>query len=342
MLLLKARLQASNDQLSSGQENGDQLRSQLLRLEDEAEKLKVQLCDVEKERSTIQDQLGKRTQELDASHQQSSTLLSQKDDIIKGLQEDLNRSGSDLNVALEKARDLQQRLDARFVEMEELRAELHRVREESEQRDAANEELDDRRFDAEVALANDRRTFQEHLVEQSLEAEARLQHKDNLLTEALAQMAKDREEYQITISTTPDAGFRLLRVVNLEASRIRIRDRILSVQGADELLTQLELANHDLHQYALLISMAWRVLPLATYSSVREAWHLHQVLWVLPKSSFNDVREFWAKSSGWNGMDELERQGFSQSPTDWRLLYSNPESRRKPLLSEGNDSRGRK
>jgi hypothetical protein len=132
-----------------------------------------------------------------------------------------------------------------FSTLKELQAELHRLREESEQKDAANEGLDDRRFDAEVALANDRRAFeiaQNELLEWSREAEARSRHKENLLTEALAQMAKDREEYQLTISARPEADFLLLRVVGYQASRILIRDKILSVDGADELLKQLELA----------------------------------------------------------------------------------------------------
>ena len=30
--------------------------------------------------------------------------------------------------------------------------------------------------------------------------------------------------------------------------------------------------------------------------------------------AFNEIRRIWAQSSGWNGMDELERQGFSLPP----------------------------
>ncbi|KAL2059064.1 hypothetical protein ABVK25_000356 [Lepraria finkii] len=214
--------------------------------------------------------------------------------------------------------------------------------------------LDDRRFDAEVALANDRRAFefaQNELLEWSREAEAQSRHKENLLTEALAQMAKDREEYQLTISAEPEADFLLLRVVSYQASRVLIRDKILSVDGADELLKQLELANHDLDQYVFLIGMARKVLPLgyATFSYIREAWRLQQVLWVLPASSYSNIRNFWAKSSTWNAIVGLEREGFSLSLDDGKPLYSHPESRRSPLKSAvqqvsggGNGSGGRK
>ena len=93
-------------------------------------------------------------------------------------------------------------------------------------------------------------------------------------------MAKDREEYQLTISTTPEADFLLLRVVSYQASRILIRDNILSTNGADELLKHLELANHDLSQYVFLIGITRRVLARSdiTCSNIREAWRLHQVL----------------------------------------------------------------
>ena len=107
-------------------------------------------------------------------------------------------------------------LDVYTVDIQDLQAELRQLREENEQKDAANKGLDDRRFDAEVALTNDRRTFkitQDELLRRTQEAEAQSRHKENLLTEALAQIAKDREEYQLTISTTPEADFLLLRVV---------------------------------------------------------------------------------------------------------------------------------
>ena len=135
---------------------------------------------MEKERSTLQDQLGQRKQEFDVSSQESSALLMRKDEIIKRLEADLYRSGGDLNAALEKACDLQERLDVHSVDMQELQSELQRLREESKQKDAANEGLDDRRFDAEVALANDRRAFefaQNELLEWSREAEAQSRHK---------------------------------------------------------------------------------------------------------------------------------------------------------------------
>ena len=94
---------------------------------------------------------------------------------------------------------------------------MHQLQEENERKAAANEELDDSRFDTEVALTNDRRAFeiaQNELLERTQEVEAQSRHKENLLTEALAQMAKDREEYQLTISATPEADFLLLRVVS--------------------------------------------------------------------------------------------------------------------------------
>ena len=331
-------MQEALDRLSSSQEENNQLRSQLLDLGVEAGKLKARVCEVEKERSTLQDQLGQRKQEFDVSTQESSALLMRKDEIIKSLEADLYRSGGDLNAALEKACDLQERLDVHSVDMQELRAELHRLREESAQKDAANEGLDDRRFDVEMALANDRRAFeiaQNELLEQSREAEANSRHKENLLTEALAQMAKDREEYQLTISAKPEADFLLLRVVSYHTSRILIWDKILSVDGADELLKQLELANHDLDQYVFLIGMAQKVLVRrdATFSYIREAWRQQQVLWVLPASSYEDIRKVWARSSTWNAMDGLEREGFSLSLDDGKLLYSDPESRRSPLKS---------
>jgi chromosome segregation ATPase len=214
---LKARLQEMLDQLSSSQGDNSQLRSQLLNLGDEAGKTKARVCEMEKERSTLQDQLSQRNQEFDVSSQESSALLMRKDETIKSLEADLYRSDGDLKAALEKACDLQERLDVRSVDMQELQAELHRLREDIERKDAANEGLDDRRFDAEVALANDRRAFaiaQNELLERSLAAEAQSRHKENLLTEALAQMAKDREEYRLTILATPEADFRLLRVVS--------------------------------------------------------------------------------------------------------------------------------
>ena len=114
-----------------------------------------------------------------------------------------------------------------------------------------------------MALTNDRRAFeiaQNELLERTQEVEAQSRHKESLLTEALAQMAKDREEYHLTISATPEADFLLLRVVSYQASRILIRDKILSADGADELLKYLELANHDLNQYVFLIGTIRQVL----------------------------------------------------------------------------------
>ena len=349
---LKARLQEALDQFSSSRQNSDQLRSQLLRSEDETDKLKRRVFDVEKERSNLQNRLDERTQELDGRNQQSSTWLVEKDEAINKLEVELDRSRGDLSAALESAQDLQNGLDAQCVRAEQLQAEMRRLQQEMERKDATNEELEDQRYGAEVALANDRRAFeivQNDLVERSQEAEDRSRQKENLLTKALAPMTREREEYRLTISTKPETDFLLLRVVNCEASRIRIRDRLLSVEGAEELLKQLELANHDISQYAFLFGMERKVLPSATFSSVRKAWHLRQVLWVFPISSHHDVRNFWSANSTWNAMGELERQGFSLSLGDGKLLYSNPESRTRPLKSavqqmpaEGNGSGGRK
>jgi hypothetical protein len=335
---LKARLQEMLDQLSSSQGDNSQLRSQLLNLGDEAGKTKARVCEMEKERSTLQDQLSQRNQEFDVSSQESSALLMRKDETIKSLEADLYRSDGDLKAALEKACDLQERLDVRSVDMQELQAELHRLREDIERKDAVNEGLDDRRFDAEVALANDRRAFaiaQNELLERSLAAEAQSRHKENLLTEALAQMAKDREEYRLTILATPEADFRLLRVVSYQASRVLIRDKILSADGADELLKHLELANHDLDQHVFLIGMTWKVLARSntTFPNIRRAWRSHQVLWVLPTSSYHDIRNCWAKNPTGYIMGELKREGFFLSSDGGKLQYSHPESRRSPFRS---------
>ena len=339
------------DQLSSSKGENTRLRSQLLDLGDEAEKLKARACGVEKEKSTLQDQLSQRKQEFDVSRHESSALLMRKDEFIKRLEADLYRSNGELKTALEKGCDLQKRLDVSAVDMQALQADLRQLREEHERKTTANEELDDSRFDAEVALTNDRRAFeiaQNELLERTLEAEAQSRHKENLLTEALAQMAKDREEYQLTISATPEADFLLLRVVSYQASRILIRDNILSANGADELLKHLELANHDLRQYVFLIGMTRRVLVRSdiTCSNIREAWRLHQVLWVLPASSFGDIRDYWAENPTGYGMSELKRVGFFRSSDGGKLLYSHTESRRSRLnsaaqqVSEGGNGSG--
>ncbi len=154
-------------------------------------------------------------------------------------------------------------------------------------------------------------------------------------------MAKDREEYHLTISAKPDAGFRGLRVLTFEASRIRIRDTVLSVSGADDLLSQLETAQYDLHQHVFLVGMARKIIPNGTvsYSCVRKAWQLGQVLWILPRSSLRDVRDFWSKSSNCNAMDELKRHGFCISHIDGRLTYSAQESQGTSLASGAQQER---
>jgi hypothetical protein len=50
-------------------------------------------------------------------------------------------------------------LNAQATTAEVIQAELDQLRKEGAEKDAANNNLDDRRYDAEIALANDRRTF---------------------------------------------------------------------------------------------------------------------------------------------------------------------------------------
>lgn len=90
------------------------------------------------------------------------------------------------------------------------------MQEEGEEKDTENDNLDNRRYDAEIALANDRRTVQivqQDLVDRSQAAEARSWQTENLLTKSLAQMANKRENYRLTLSIEPKADFLLLRVV---------------------------------------------------------------------------------------------------------------------------------
>jgi hypothetical protein len=210
-----------------------------------------------------------------------------------------------------------------------------RSKRDGEEKDAANDNLDDIRFDAEMALTNDRRTFQmvqQRLVERSQETEARLQYNENLLTEALAQMANDRETYRLTLSIKPENDFLLLRVLTCKGTQISLRDRVLSPSGADELFEQLQRVNHDIGQYTFWVGMARQVLmPQDTrYSTVREAWRRQQVLWVLPAASHREIRRSWARHSDQYAMDELEREGITLSVSDGRLLYSDPEARHGP------------
>ena len=173
---------------------------------------------------------------------------------------------------------------------------------------------------------------QHDLVERSQEAEARSRHNENLLTEALAQIASGRESYRLTLSIKPETDFLLLRVVMCEGSQIRLRDRILSPGGADELFEQLQRANHDLSQYVFWIGMARQVMTRGnvTYSRVREAWNRRQVLWVILSASYSKFRRSWAHHSDQNAMDELEREGFTLSVSDGRLLYSDPDAQHRP------------
>jgi len=140
---LTARLRATNEQLSSMQKDSEDVRLRLVRLEDEATNLKGQLAYAEKERCTLKDQLSQQTQASDESQQRSSALLLLREQTIKELEENLKRTGGDLNVAQNRARNLQDRLDAAATEIEQYRADLLRLRKESERRDALNDELED-------------------------------------------------------------------------------------------------------------------------------------------------------------------------------------------------------
>ena len=329
---LNARLQEALGDLTKSRENDGQLRSQLLHLENEARELKAKLSGAEEEMSGLQRQLAQRTQELESQTQNASATLAQKDDAIQTLEANLDRSSGDFNAAIQKTRDLQERLDAQVATTRAIQAELDQLRKEGEEKDAANDNLDDRRFDAEMALANDRRNFQivqQGLVERSQEAEARSRHNENILIESLAQMASERQNYQLTLSTKPEADFLLLRVVTCEGTQVRMRDRILSPRGADELLEQLQQVNHDLSQYIFLIGMWRKVLTPGntTYSSVRQAWRQRQVLWVLPVASYTEIRRSWAGRFDWYAMDELERKGFTPDSRGARLVYSDPVAR---------------
>lgn len=225
------------------------VRLQFVRSEGEVDELKTQIHESEEEKSLLQDQLDQRIQSLEAQDQKLTSLVMEKDEAIERLKGELGQSSCDLNAVPGKAGHLQELLDAQTVQTDHLQDELSQLRQELESKDANNDELEDDRFDAEVALANNRRAFesiQRDLIERSRNADARSLHKGNLLSEVLAQMAKDRQEYHLTLSTKPDADFLLLRLVAFEGSRICLHDRVLSLKGADELLEQLELVNHDI------------------------------------------------------------------------------------------------
>lgn len=328
---LNARLQEAPGDLTRSRENAGQIRSQL-HLDDEARELRAKASAVEEEMSSLRHQLAQRTQEFESQSQKASASLTEKNDAIQTLVANLDRSSCDLNTAIQKAQDLQERLDTQVATTQVIQAELDQLRKEGAEKDAANNNLDDRRYDAETALANDRRTFQivqQDLVERSQEAEARSRHNENLLTESLAQMASERQNYRLTLSNKPEADFLLLRVVTCEGTQVRMHDRILSPCGADELLEQLEQVNHDLSQYIFLIGMWRQVLTPAstTYSSVRQAWRQRQVLWVLPVASYTEIRRSWAGRFDWYAMDELERKGFTPDSRGARLVYSDPVAR---------------
>ena len=231
---LKAGLQEALGDVTKGRETDGHLRSQLLRLEIKARDLKANIGGVEEEKSSLENRLAQRTQELQSQTQDSSAALAQKDGAIQMLEANVGRSRDDLNAAIQKAQDLQERLNAQAATTEVIQAELDQLRKEAADKDAANDNLDDRRFDTEMALANGRRAFQvvqQDLIERSREAEARSRHIENLLTESLTQMANERENYRLTRSIKPVADFLLLRVVTCESTQIRMRHRILSPRG---------------------------------------------------------------------------------------------------------------
>ena len=331
---LKTRLEEALHETSSSHKNEQQLRLQMASLEKEAIYLRARVAIVEKEKSAVQDQLGQRTEELEARNGQSSSLLREKDETLQNLQADLNRNNCDLTAALEQVRHFQGLLHTQTASTQQFQDELDRVHRELGNKDASNEKLEDRRFDAEVALLNSRRAFEEtqkDLVERTQEAEQRSRCNEDLLTKTLGQMSRDREEYQFTISTKPEAEFLLLRVVLCEDSRIRLRDTLLSLEDADDFLNQLELANHDLAQYVFFVGMARQKLPrgYTTFSAIREGWQLRQVLWVLPISYQHDAQSFWSENPSWNSMSELEHQGFAVQ--GGKLVYSNSERPKSPL-----------
>jgi hypothetical protein len=326
---LQAGLQEALGDVRKGCETDGHLRSQLLHLETEARDLKARRSGVEEEKSSLERRLAQRTQELESQTQDASAALAQKDGAIQALEANLGRSRDDLNAAIQKAQDLQERLNAQAATAEVIQAELDQLRKEGAEKDAANDNLDDRRYDAEIALANDRRTFQivqQDLIDRSREAEARSRHNENLFTESIAHMASERQNYRLTLPTKPEADFLLLRVVTCEGTQVRMRDRILSPHGADELLEHLQQVNHDLSQYIFLIGMWRQVLTPGntTYSSVLQAWRQRQVLWVLPAASYTEIRRSWAGRFDWYAMDELERKGFTPDPRGARLVYSDP------------------
>ena len=326
---LKAGLQEALGDVTKGRETDGQLRSKLLRLEIEARDLKAKTSGVKEEKSSLEHRLAQRTQELQSQTQDSSAALAQKDGAIQTLEANAGRSRNDLNAAIQKAQDLQERLNAQATTTDAVRAELDQLRKEAVEKDAANDDMDDRRFDAEVALANDRRAFQvvqQDLIERSREAEARSRHTENLLSESLTQMAHEREDYRLTLSIKPEADFLLLRVVTCEGTQIRMRDRILSPRGADKLLEQLQQVNHDLSQYTFLIGIWRQVLASSdtTYSSIRQAWRQRQVLWVLLTASYAEFNGVWTDRVDCNAMGELERKGFTLNPRGVKLVYSDP------------------
>ena len=337
MTALKSRLQEALDDLTNSQENDGQLRSQLLNLENEARELENKVSAKEEEMTGLRHQLAQRTQELASKVENASATLAQKNGAIQTLEADLERSVADLKIATQKAHDLEDRLAEQIATTHSLEAGLDQLRKDGEEKDAVNDELDDKRFDAEVALANDRRALQivqQSLIERSQETEARLRHNEDLLTASLAQLANEREHYRLILSTKPEAEFLLLRVLTYEGTQIRMRDRILSPSGADELLEQLEQASHDLSKYIFLTGMNRRSLSPeeASYSSIRLLWREQQVLWVVPTASYAGLPISWtagydsAKDSNLTAMAELEREGFTLDAEGGKLVYSGREA----------------
>lgn len=335
--MLKSRLQEALDDLMRSQENDRQFQSQHLNLENETQELKNKASVNEKEMTDLRHQLAQRTQELASYAENASTILAQKNGAIQTLEADLERSIADLKTATQKSHDLEDRLAEQVATTHSLEAGLDQLRKDGEEKDAVNDDLEDRRFDAEVALANDRRALQivqQSLVERSQEAETRLRHNEDLLTASLAQLASEREHYRLTLSIKPEADFLLLRVLTYEGRQTRMRDRILSPSGANELLEQLEQASHDLSKYIFLTGMNRRPLsPEETsYSSIRLLWREKQVLWVVPAASYAGLPISWiagydsSKDSNLTAMAELEREGFTLDVEEGKLVYSGREA----------------
>lgn len=192
--MLKSRLQEALDDLMRSQEPDGQLRSQHINLENETQELKKKASVNEEEVATLRHQLAQRSQELAFHIENASTILAQKNGAIQTLEADWERSIVDLKTGTKNSHDLEDRSAEQIATTHDLEAALDQLRKDGDEKDAVNDASDDRRFDAEVALANDRRSLQivqQSLVERSQEAETRLRHNEDLLTASLVQLASE-------------------------------------------------------------------------------------------------------------------------------------------------------